>query len=129
MYSTHMSYPVEVTDEFRDWYEPLTEVEQDSIGRVVGLLEERGPALPFPFSSAIQGSSLSHMRELRIQHEGRPYRVLYAFDPKRAAYLLLGGDKTGDGRWYERNVPKAERIYAAHIEELDGVGEPTKERN
>ncbi len=124
-----MSYPVEVTDEFRDWYEPLTEVEQDSIGRVVGLLEERGPALPFPFSSAIQGSSLSHMRELRIQHEGRPYRVLYAFDPKRAAYLLLGGDKTGDGRWYERNVPKAERIYAAHIEELDGVGEPTKERN
>ncbi len=124
-----MSYLVEVSDEFRDWYEPLTEAEQDSIGRVVGLLEERGPALPFPFSSAIQGSSLSHMRELRIQHEGRPYRVLYAFDPKRAAYLLLGGDKTGDGRWYERNVPKAERIYAAHIEELDGVGEPTKERN
>lgn len=64
------------------------------------------------------GSDLSHMRELRIQHEGRPYRVLYAFDPKRTAYLLLGGDKTGDDRWYEVNVPKAEKIYAKHVKEL-----------
>lgn len=97
----------------------MSEAEQDSIARVVGLLEERGPALPFPYSSAIQGSSLSHMRELRIQHEGRPYRVLYAFDPQRAAYLLLGGDKTGQERWYEVNVPKAEAIYAVHLKELE----------
>ncbi len=114
-----MPYEVEVSDEFRDWYEPLSEAEQDSVSRVVGLLEERGPALPFPYSSAIQGPRLSHMRELRIQHEGRPYRVLYAFDPKRAAYLLLGGDKTGDDRWYEVNVPKAEAIYAVHLKELE----------
>ena len=114
-----MAYEVEVSNEFRDWYEPLSETEQDSVGRVVGLLEERGPALPFPYSSAIQGSSLSHMRELRIQHEGRPYRVLYAFDPQRAAYLLLGGDKTGQERWYEVNVPKAEAIYAVHLKELE----------
>lgn len=43
-----MAYEVEVSNEFRDWYEPLSEAEQDSISRVVGLLEERGPALPFP---------------------------------------------------------------------------------
>ena len=78
-----------------------------------------GPGLPFPYSSAIQGSSLSHMRELRIQHEGKPYRVLYAFDPRRVAYLLLGADKTGHGRWYEVHVPKAEAIYAVHLKELE----------
>ena len=58
------------------------------------------------------------MRELRIQHEGRPYRVLYAFDPARTAFLLVGGDKTGNPRWYEISIPKAEGIYAQHLEEL-----------
>ena len=113
-----MAYEVEVSNEFRDWYEPLSEAEQDSVSRVVGLLEERGPGLPFPYSSAIQGSGLRHLRELRIQHQGRPYRILYAFDSKRAAYLLLGGDKTGDDRWYEVNVPRAAAIYAEHLNEL-----------
>ena len=58
------------------------------------------------------------MRELRIQHRGRPYRVLYAFDLRRTAILLLGGDKTGDNRWYERWVPVADRLYDKHVEEL-----------
>jgi hypothetical protein len=34
--------------------------------------------------------------------EGRPIRVFYAFDPRRTAVLLMGGDKTGDGRFYEQ---------------------------
>jgi hypothetical protein len=113
-----MSYEVEVSDEFRDWYEPLSEAEQLSVERVVGLLAEKGTALGFPYSSSIEGSKLSHMRELRIQHEGRPYRVLYAFDPARTAFLLVGGDKTGNPRWYEISIPRAESIYAEHIEEL-----------
>jgi hypothetical protein len=65
------------------------------------LLEARGPHLGFPHSSAIEQSKHSHMRELRTQHQGRPYRTLYAFDLRRMAILLIGGDKTGDGRWYE----------------------------
>jgi len=52
------------------------------------------------------------MRELRIQHQGRPYRVLYAFDPRRCAILLLGGDKTGDDHWYERHIPLADRLVS-----------------
>ena len=115
-----MAYEVEVSDQFRGWYEPLSEAEQLSVGRVVELLEEKGPSLAFPFSSGIQGAKLSHLRELRIQHEGRPYRVLYAFDPARTAFLLIGGDKTGNPRWYETNIPKAETIYAAHLQELKG---------
>jgi hypothetical protein len=55
------------------------------------------------------------MRELRVQHQGRPWRVLYIFDPRRVAILLLGGDKAGDDRWYERNVPLADRLYDNHV--------------
>jgi hypothetical protein len=59
------------------------------------------------------------MRELRIQHQGRPYRVLYAFDPNRDALLLVGGDKTGDGRWYETFVLIADRLYEEHLQDLE----------
>ncbi len=58
------------------------------------------------------------MRELRIQHRGRPYRVLYAFDPNRAAMLLIGGNKTGNNRWYEMFVPLADKIFSQHLESL-----------
>lgn len=114
-----MPYEVEVSEEFRDWYEPLSEAEQLSVERVVLMLMEAGPALGFPYSSGIQGSKFSHMRELRIQHGGRPYRVLYAFDPARSAFLILGGDKTGDERWYEKTVPKADALYAEHLKMLN----------
>ena len=62
------------------------------------------------------------MRELRVQHEGRPYRVLYAFDPRRSAILLIGGDKTGDARWYEIQVPVADRLYDTHLDTLRKEG-------
>jgi len=58
------------------------------------------------------------MRELRIQHVGKPYRVLYAFDPRRTAILLIGGDKTGNDRWYKEFVPIADTLYDQHVEEL-----------
>jgi hypothetical protein len=54
---------------------------------------------------------------LRIQHHGEPYRVLHAFDPKRNAVLLLGGNKTGRDRWYTENVPLAERIFEDYLRE------------
>ena len=113
-----MEWSVEYTDEFENWWEGLDEAEQESITVGVLLLEARGPMLGFPFSSAIEQSKHSHMRELRIQHYGRPYRVLYAFDPRRVAILLIGGDKTGNNRWYEKYVPLADKIYDEHIEAL-----------
>jgi hypothetical protein len=58
------------------------------------------------------------MRELRIQHNGQPYRVLYAFDPRSVALLLIGGDKTGQDRWYREFVPLADRIYEIHLEAI-----------
>ena len=62
------------------------------------------------------------MRELRIQHHGRPYRVLYAFDPRRAAIMLFGGDKTGNDRWYQETVPIADDRYDEHLAELKKEG-------
>jgi len=47
---------------------------------------------------------------------------LYAFDPLRTAILLIGGDKTGDDRWYERFVPVADRLYEQHLDELRTEG-------
>jgi len=82
------------------------------------LLEEYGPQLRDPHSSGIHGSRHGVMRELRIQHRGRPYRVLYAFDPRRTAILLIGGDKTGNDRWYEEFVPTADNLYDEHLKEL-----------
>jgi len=117
-----MVWEVEYTDEFELWWYALTEREQISVAATVQLLELRGPQLPFPHSSGIKGSRHSHMRELRIQHEGRPYRTLYAFDPRRTAILLLGGDKTGDGQWYEKYVPAADRLYDEHLQELKRAG-------
>lgn len=95
---------------------------QVSVAAVVSLLEVKGPQLPFPYSSKVMGSRHAHMRELRIQHQGRPYRVLYAFDPRRTAILLLGADKTEQDRWYEENVPKADRLYDEHLETLKKEG-------
>jgi len=58
------------------------------------------------------------MRELRTQHKGRPLRTLYAFDPRRTAILLIGGDKTGEDRWYDVHLPLADRLYDVHLKQL-----------
>jgi hypothetical protein len=58
-----------------------------------------------------------------VQHAGRPYRILYAFDPRRAAILLIGGDKTGNDRWYDTYVPLADRLYDQHLAQLRQEGE------
>jgi hypothetical protein len=62
------------------------------------------------------------MRELRIQHKGNPYRVLYAFDPRRSAILLIGGNKAGKDRWYEEYIPIADKLYADHLQLLEDEG-------
>lgn len=118
-----VKWDVEYTDELEFWWLGLLEAEQISIDSSVRLLEEKGPNLGFPHSSGVNGSKHPHMRELRIQHEGRPYRILYAFDTRRSAILLLGGDKTGKDRWYDENIPIADKLYDIHIEVLGKEGQ------
>ena len=100
----------------------LPDRQQNDVAKGVELLEVHGPRLRFPHSIQIRGSRHGRMRELRIQSGGRPFRVLYAFDPRRASILLIGGDKTGNDRFYEEYVPIADALYDEHLRELRGEG-------
>ena len=115
-----MEYEVEYTDEFGEWWITLDEDLQVSIDAKVRLLETRGPNLPFPHSSGMKNSRHSRMRELRIQHKGDPYRIFYAFDPRRVAILLIGGNKAGNGDWYDKYPPIADDLYDEHLHEIAG---------
>ncbi len=117
-----MAWEVEYTDEFGEWWGELTEAQQNRVAATVRLLGGRGPALPFPYSSSVRSSRHEHMRELRVQSRGNPLRIFYAFDPRRTAILLIGGDKTGNDRFYEQYVPLADALYDTHLEELTAEG-------
>ena len=117
-----VTWDVEFTDEFFVWWSGLTRAVQDALGAKVYLLERRGPALGFPHSSKVVTSRHAHLRELRVQYRGRPYRLIYAFDPRRMAILLLGGDKTGDDRFYDVIVSRADALYDVHLRELREEG-------
>jgi hypothetical protein len=117
-----MTWEVEYTNEFEEWWKTLSEPTQEDITAIVMLLEEKGPNLPFPFSSGIGQAQYTHMRELRIQSKSNPIRILYAFDPRRAAILLIGGNKQGNKRWYETYVPIADKLYEEHLKQLKKEG-------
>jgi hypothetical protein len=87
------------TSAFANWWDGLTEEQQDDIDRCVHLLEARG-------------------RELRVQSGGHPLRVIYVFDPHRQAVLLIGGDKTGRDRFYAQMISAAEREYEEYLREI-----------
>ncbi len=117
-----MEWEVEFTDVFGKWWDGLTEDEQVDVRARVDLLRDFGPALRRPHSGSINSSKHPNMKELIIQHAGRPYRVLYALDPRRCAILLIGGDKTGDDKWYEKFVPIADSLFDEHLAALRKEG-------
>jgi hypothetical protein len=84
----------------------------------IELLEVHGPSLGRPAVDRIESSRHNNMNELRSF--GGYLRALFAFDPKRRAIVLLGGDKRGDWTgWYERNIPIADDLYDEHLRNLD----------
>lgn len=115
-----MAWEVEVSDEFAGWYRALDDEECESVDTSVDMLVAYGPMLGRPDVDTLKGSRYSNLKELRVQHQGRPLRILFAFDPRRCAYLILGGDKTGDDDWYVTAIRRAEAIYAQHLIEIGG---------
>jgi hypothetical protein len=105
------------TDEFAEWYRSIADQQADAVAVAVERLEQLGLGLGFPYSSAVRGATFA-LRELRIKTGGRALRVMYAFDPKRQAVLLLGGDKSGEKGFYERLVGKAEKVWKAYLAEV-----------
>jgi hypothetical protein len=115
-------WDVEVTDQFLDWWQQLTTDQQESITARVELLAERGPDLGRPVVDRIHSSRHQHMKELRAAKDGA-IRVLFAFDPRRTAILLLGGDKSRQwAAWYCQAVPVADDLYDTHLQELHDEG-------
>ena len=108
--------------DFMIWYERLPEPEQDEIAAALAVLRTYGPNLGRPRVDSVKGSRHSNMKELRLQIAGDPWRILFAFDPDRAAILLVGGNKGGSDRWYKTNLPIADERFQNHLDRLENRG-------
>ncbi len=123
-----LEWEIEYTDQFERWWNDLSEEQQEALDDRIMLLAETGPRLKRPIVGDIKASRHPNMKELRISKAGS-LRVLLAFDPRRHAILLIGGDKSGAWtEWYERAIPIADDLYDIHINELDRA-EQEPERN
>jgi len=105
---------------FQAWFDGQGQGVQDAILAHLVLLAERGPQLGRPYVDTVEGSRFPNMKELRVQSKGDPLRCLFAFDPDRAAILLVGGSKRGDKRWYRANVPVADARFQPHLDSRGG---------
>jgi hypothetical protein len=102
----------------------LSELDVDSHEQVMAALAALavdGPALGRPFADRIRGSAFANMKELRPGSAGASeLRVLFAFDPRRRAVMLVGGDKRGQwDEWYRVNIPRADRLFREHLRGLE----------
>jgi hypothetical protein len=120
-----LSWEVEHTDEFEEWWNELAEEEQDTIDVAVGQLEDKGPVLGRPFVDQIKSSKHKNMKELIPP--ASDIRILFAFDPRRIAILLIGGNKAGEWwKWYVEFVPKADELFDEHLEILEKEADEAK---
>jgi hypothetical protein len=110
---------VELLGEFELWLAALPDDARTAVGFDLDLLATLGPRLSRPYADTVRGSRFANMKELRTMHAGRHYRTFFAFDPHRRAIVLLGGDKTGDPRFYERMVARADELFARHLARLE----------
>jgi hypothetical protein len=119
-----MGFEVEATDEFAVWYLGLSEEEQLAIDVRVELLAEEGPRLKRPVVGEVVGSKFDpQMKELRANVGRSVLRVLFMFDPRRTAILLIGGNKAGESKaWYRSAIPAADELYEVYLQELRDEG-------
>jgi hypothetical protein len=113
-----MEWTVLFDEDFAEWLDTLPEKLRRKILGHVELLETLGPNLGRPRVDGIKGSVYPNMKELTVQYKGSPWRILFAFDTQRNAVLLVGGNKTGSGRWYAESIPIADQRFSRHLESL-----------
>lgn len=117
-YDGYMVWSIITHEAFDTWLLTQPEDVQVSVLAHAELLAEFGPTLGQPYVDTVKGSRHSNMKELRVQHGGDPFRVLFAYDPDRRAILLLGGNKRGNKRWYKVNIPLADKRLDQHLRSL-----------
>lgn len=108
-----------------DWLKEVDDGTYDQVVAALKILTEHGPGLGRPLVDSIIGSRHKNMKELRPGSSGRSeVRILFAFDPKRRAILLLAGDKQGAwAKWYDKFIPVADDRYDEHLERLQKGGQ------
>lgn len=112
-----VAWEISIHSEVERWYLALPAADQDAIAKALDALEATGPTLGRPFVDVIKASRHQNMKELRSS--GGHFRLLFAFDRTRAAFVCVGGDKRDDwSGWYERNVPLADLRYDEHLATL-----------
>jgi hypothetical protein len=115
-----MPWIVHFHDEFEpEFLEMAAEVQDELLARA-RLLTKMGPTLGRPHVDALAGSRHANMKELRFDASNCVWRVAFAFDPDRAAILLVAGDKGGisQKRFYRSLIDRADRRFDDHLETL-----------
>ncbi|HOA08117.1 MAG TPA: type II toxin-antitoxin system RelE/ParE family toxin [Spirochaetota bacterium] len=108
-------WEIERTDEVAVWIMNLDENSRQAVLKSLLILREIGPNLGRPYVDSIKQSRYQNMKELRIQNKLKVYRILFIFDPKRKAVLLIGGDKRGKKDFYDIMIPAAEKLYDKYL--------------
>ena len=111
-----MQYKLIYLTEFATWLDAQEEELKVRTLAHLDLLEERGPLLARPHADTLKGSEIANLKELRFKFERAPIRILFAFDPRQQAVIILAGSKQGDKRWYDANIPIAEKLFKEHLE-------------
>jgi hypothetical protein len=116
-----MRWGTERTDEFNDWWATLTKAEAQKVSVSIEELKDVGPNAGRPLVDTVKGSRYLNMKELRAT---QTIPVFFAFDPRRKAVLLIGGNKAGKTkRFYRQMISKADKIYGAHLRRIEkGAG-------
>ncbi|PWC17719.1 type II toxin-antitoxin system RelE/ParE family toxin [Brenneria corticis] len=117
-------WTIETTDTFDHWFDGLDDADRINVLAYIMVLREKGPMLTRPYADSVNGSRHRNMKELRVQSQGDPIRVFFAFDPRRRGILLCGGNKTAnEKRFYTVTIPIADREFSAHLAKLKKSGE------
>jgi hypothetical protein len=119
-----MEWDVQFHDAFDAEFDNLPEGVQDELLAHARLLEKFGPQLGRPRADTLKGSKHANMKELRFDANGGVWRVAFAFDPRRKAILLVGGDKSGgsEKRFYRQLIKKADERFDDHLTRLSKKG-------
>jgi hypothetical protein len=112
-------WEIYLTGEVRDWIDALDDRSHLLVVQAIDILADRGPALGRPMVDHIEHSAIQNLKELRPASAGRSeLRILFAFDPRRSAILLVAGDKAGNWKqWYRQAVPRAEQLLEIYLKE------------
>lgn len=113
-----MTWLVDMHPEFEDEFDVLNKEVQKEFFVKVKFLEEFGPQLGRPHADTLEGSKHHNMKELRFDADNGVWRVVFAFDPKRQAILLVAGDKSGKGqkKFYKALIKKADARFDIHLD-------------